>query len=149
MKLSNFSTALASWLTTKLINSTALTTSNMKDSDCIFCKIANKEIPAEIVYEDEKILVFPTKEPITKGHLLVVPKIHSENILDIDKETLEKLIGVAQTLAQQSIKQNSATGVNVLHAAGKDAQQSVFHFHMHIVPRYSDDGLDLWFRNKL
>ena len=121
----------------------------MRDPDCIFCKIVNKEIPAEIVYEDEKVLVFPTKEPVTKSHILVVPKTHSENILDIEKETLEKLIGVTQTLARQSIKQNSATGVNILHAAGNDAQQSFFHFHIHIVPRYSDDGLDLWFRNKL
>ena len=117
--------------------------------DCIFCKIAKKEIPAEIIYEDDFVVAFPTIEPVSKGHTLIVPKTHFENVLDIEKSLLENLMGSTKDLASKIVKENNATGVNLLHAAGKDAQQSVFHFHLHIVPRYPSDNLDLWFRNKL
>jgi len=122
---------------------------NMKNSDCVFCKIINKEIPAEIVYEDNDFLAFKTIEPVSTGHTLVIPKKHAENVLDIEQVTLEKLSGVAQKVAKDLVKRHSATGINLLHAAGKNAQQSVFHFHMHVVPRYENDNLDLWFKNKL
>jgi len=121
----------------------------MENKDCVFCKIINKEIPAEIVYEDKNFLAFKTIEPVSTGHTLVIPKEHAENVLDIEQAILEKLSGVAQNIAKDLVKNQAATGVNLLHAAGKDAQQSVFHFHMHVVPRYENDNLDLWFRNKL
>jgi len=119
------------------------------NNDCIFCKIIKGEIPCNKVYENDDVLVFPTIEPVTDGHLLVIPKVHSKNILDINEETLKKIITVTKSLAKKTVEKSSATSVNILHAAGKDAQQSVFHFHIHIVPRYENDGLDLWFRNKL
>lgn len=118
-------------------------------NNCIFCKINNKEAPAKIVFENDDILAFVPKEQVSKGHTLVVPKNHFENIFDIDKTTLEKLIAVSKDLSEQLIKENNATGINLLHASGKDAQQSVFHFHLHVVPRYENDGLDLWLREKL
>lgn len=118
-------------------------------NNCIFCKIIAKEAPAKIVLENEDILAFVPKEQVSKGHTLVIPRVHFENIFDIDKNTLEKLITVSKDLSEQLAKENNATGVNLLHASGKDAQQSVFHFHLHVVPRYENDGLDLWLREKL
>lgn len=117
--------------------------------NCIFCKINNKEAPAKIVFENDDILAFVPIKQVSKGHTLVVPKNHFENIFDINKNTLEKMIAVSKDLSGQLTKENNATGINLLHASGKDAQQSVFHFHLHIVPRYENDGLDLWLREKL
>ena len=117
--------------------------------DCVFCKIINKELPSKNVFEDKDVIAFETIQPVSKGHVLVVPKKHFENIFDIDKEVLQKLITVTKNLSEKLKIENKATGVNLLNASGKDAQQSVFHFHLHIVPRYKNDGLDLWFREKL
>lgn len=118
-------------------------------NECIFCKIINKESPSKIVFENDDILAIVPKGKISKGHTLVIPKNHFENIFDIDKDVLEKLIVVSKDLSETLAKENNATGINLLHASGKDAQQSVFHFHLHIVPRYENDGLDLWLREKL
>lgn len=117
--------------------------------DCIFCEIVSKKVSAKIVFEDEMVLAFKPLDQISKGHTLVVPKKHFENIFDIDKNTLEKLIAASKDLSEQLVKEDNATGINLLNASGKDAQQSVFHFHFHIVPRYKNDGLDLWLREKL
>ncbi|MCB9818386.1 HIT domain-containing protein [Candidatus Nomurabacteria bacterium] len=118
-------------------------------NDCIFCDIVNKTSPATFLYEDEEVAVIETIEPISKGHVLVIPKHHYVNILDIDNILLERITAVTKNIAKGQISKHHAGGVNVLHAAGKAAQQSVFHFHIHIVPRYEDDNLDLWFRNNL
>lgn len=117
--------------------------------DCIFCKIIKGEVKADIISEDEVCLVFKPLKPVTDGHILVVPKDHSENILDIDDKILKEVVITSKEISSDIIKENKATGVNLLHASGKDAQQSVFHFHIHIVPRRLDDGLDMWIRNKL
>ena len=119
------------------------------DKDCIFCKIIRREIPANIFFENEEFLAFDMIEPVANRHTILIPKKHSTNLFDIEKETLEKLSGLAKQIASDLVKKHRASGVNLLHAAGKDAQQSVFHFHMHIVPRYENDNLDPWFRNKL
>lgn len=113
--------------------------------NCIFCKIVRGEVGVEKVFENDAVLSFVPKDPIRKGHILVVPKEHCENVLDISRENLASVMEVARDLAKRSVT-DGATGVNLLHAAGKDAQQSVFHFHLHIVPRSPDDGLDLWFK---
>ena len=117
--------------------------------NCVFCKIINKELPANIIFENEKFLAFPSKEQVSKGHTLLIPKKHFENIFDFETQSLERLMGIAQQISKELIQTNTATGINLLHASGKDAQQSVFHFHLHIVPRYPNDGLDLWIRNNL
>jgi histidine triad (HIT) family protein len=118
-------------------------------TDCIFCKIVNKEEHASIIFEDDVTLAIVPIDPITAGHTLVIPKQHSVNLLDIDEDTLSHISVVAKRLSISLLENYDATAMNLLHAAGKDAQQSVFHFHFHIVPRYENDGLDLWFKNKL
>lgn len=118
-------------------------------SECVFCKIIGKEIASNVVFENEECLVFTPIDPISKGHLLIVPKIHYKDIFDIDKGALAALTITAKTMAASIAKELGATGMNLLHASGMDAQQSVFHFHFHLVPRYPGDGLDLWLRNKM
>lgn len=117
--------------------------------DCIFCKIIKKELPSKVVFENETILGIIPLEEVSRGHTLVIPKSHSENIFDIDNNTLKELISVVKDLSKKISSLNNATGVNLLNASGKDAQQSVFHFHFHIVPRYRDDGLDMWVKQRL
>ncbi len=117
--------------------------------NCIFCEIVNKKEKAKIIFENEHCLVFESAEPIAKGHVLIVPKKHCQDIFDIDPSILSELVVVSQKIATDLLKKTGATGINILHASGKDAQQSIFHFHIHLVPRYSGDGLDLWLKNKL
>lgn len=118
-------------------------------NSCVFCKIIQKELPATIIFEDDDFLAFLPIDQASKGHTLLIPKQHYENIFDIDTTLFEKINRVAQKLARELVVTHEASGINLLHASGGDAQQSVFHFHLHIVPRYKDDKLDLWFRNKL
>ena len=117
--------------------------------DCIFCKIINHELPTTIVFEDDVSMVIEPLDPISKGHVLVIPKKHTVNMLDVDDEILSHLIIVAKNIGKELLEKNNAQAMNLLHAAGKEAQQSVFHLHLHVVPRYKDDGLDLWLRNNL
>ena len=108
--------------------------------DCIFCKIANGEIDSAKVFENEKIFAFLDINPLTRGHCLVVPKQHFENIFDIDKDMLKEIIVIAKEISEKIKRSLGAKGVNLLNSNGKEAEQSVFHFHLHIVPRYEDDG---------
>lgn len=106
--------------------------------NCIFCKIANKEIPGKIVYEDDLCLAFLDLSQTTNGHTLVVPKTHYQNILDVDKEVLSHLIKVTKKLTNQIITNLDAKGANVLTNANEVAGQIVMHFHIHIIPRYNE-----------
>lgn len=106
--------------------------------NCIFCKIANKEIPGKIVYEDDLCLAFLDLSQTTNGHTLVVPKTHYQNILDVDKEVLSHLIKVTKKLTNQIITNLDAKGANVLTNANAVAGQTVMHFHIHIIPRYNE-----------
>ena len=106
--------------------------------NCIFCKIANKEIPGKIVYEDDLCLAFLDLSQTTNGHTLVVPKTHYQNILDVDKEVLSHLIKVTKKLTNQIITNLDAKGANVLTNANEVAGQNVMHFHIHIIPRYNE-----------
>lgn len=117
--------------------------------DCIFCKIARGQSPSTIIFEDETCLVIKTIEPVSIGHVLIIPKQHFENILDIEDSVLTHLILVSKQIGKKLIVECEAKGMNLLHAAGQVAQQSVFHFHFHVVPRYEEDGLNLWFGNNL
>ena len=120
-----------------------------EDNKCIFCEIVKKKIPSKIIFEDKNFLAFLSIEPVSKGHTLLIPKKHFVDIFDFETAYLEKLMGTAQKIAKEIKKKNKATGVNLLQANGKDAQQTIFHFHLHIVPRYKNDKLDLWLKNKL
>ncbi len=117
--------------------------------NCIFCNIVNKKTPATVVYEDNEIIAFVPLDTVLKGHTLVIPKQHYENIFDIDEGILLKMVKVIKHLSLELVASNDATGINILNANGKDAQQSVSHLHFHLVPRYPDDGLDMWIKQKL
>jgi len=113
--------------------------------DCVFCKIVNNEVKALKVYESEDVLTLLNANPVSLGHILIIPRnitcVFSTFLMKFFKE----IISVSKMLAEKYREKLNITGVNILHASGKDAQQSVFHFHIHLIPRYPDDGLDLWF----
>jgi histidine triad (HIT) family protein len=113
-------------------------------SNCIFCQIIKRQVGAKYVFEDDHVIAFEPSDPVARGHALVVPKHHRENLVDITIESLNEVISVAKLVAIECMANLGATGVNLLHASGEDAQQSIDHFHLHVVPRYPNDGLDLW-----
>ncbi len=115
---------------------------------CIFCKIATHEADSKTVYEDEEVMAFLDTNPISIGHTLIIPKKHYENVFDIESGTLEQIASISKRLALIYKKALAVKAVNLLNASGKEAQQSVFHFHLHIVPREENDGIDLWFHGK-
>jgi histidine triad (HIT) family protein len=115
----------------------------MRDPDCIFCKILAGELPATIVDEDERTIAFMDIAPATRGHALVIPREHSPDLLSIGGEDLAAVGAGAQRLAGRIKQRLGADGVNLLNSCGAVAFQTVFHFHMHVIPRYQDDGLRL------
>jgi len=114
--------------------------------ECSFCKIIAGKLPTNKIYENENVLVFaPLKEHIiSKGHMLVIPKKHYADIYDIPKAELHHIMDAVKTISQKLKEKFNADGINLLHASDKVAQQSCFHFHIHLIPRYKDDGLDTW-----
>ena len=116
-------------------------------TDCIFCKIVKGEVPAYKIYEDDNIVSFLDIFPIHPGHVLVVPKKHTVDIFDTDEETMQKMITVAKKLAPAVRKGAKADAINIGMNNGPDAGQEVPHVHMHIIPRYKDDGLKTWSKN--
>jgi histidine triad (HIT) family protein len=111
--------------------------------DCVFCKIVAGEIPSERVDEDEHTVAFMDLNPWTRGHALVVPRKHSTDLLEIEEEDLGRTVVAAKRLAARMKERLGADGVNLLNACGSAAWQSVFHFHIHVIPRWSDDPLQL------
>jgi histidine triad (HIT) family protein len=111
--------------------------------DCLFCKIVAGEIPADIVDSDEKTVAFLDINPATRGHALVVPRKHAADLMEIEPEELEAVSVAAQRLAKRMRQALKPGGFNVLNSCGSVAWQSVFHFHMHVVPRYPGDPLVL------
>ncbi len=112
-------------------------------NDCIFCKIAAGQIPSATIYEDNNFRVFLDINPATKGHCLIVPKEHFDNIYDLDAETAGKLFSLATMISRALKKTLNCDGLNIVQNNGLVAGQTVFHFHMHLVPRYENDGLSL------
>ena len=117
--------------------------------DCIFCKIASGQAPASVVFESDSVIAFEAAPGVTSGHMLVIPKQHFESVLDVDPDIFKEVMSVVQTLSQKKVGKDGVTAVNILNASGKDAQQSIFHLHVHIIPRRKDDGLDMWIREGL
>ena len=112
--------------------------------DCIFCKIVAGQIPAAKIYEDDDVLAFLDAIPNTKGHALVVPKVHFENIFDIDDTVLQKVVVTGKHLAMQMKAVLGAIAINITSNNGEYAGQIVPHFHLHVIPRYKDDGLQMY-----
>ncbi len=115
----------------------------MSDPDCIFCKIVARELPATILEEDELTVSFMDINPATRGHALVVPRRHAQDLLSVDSEDLCATAAAAQRLAARMSERLGAEGVNLLNSCGVAAWQTVFHFHVHVIPRYADDPLRL------
>ena len=113
-------------------------------NDCIFCQIIEGKIPCKKIYEDDDVLAFLDIASDSYGHTLVIPKTHCVNILDADLAVLSKVMAAVQKIARHYTEHCGFSGVNILNASGKDAQQSVFHLHFHVIPRAPKDGLDLW-----
>ena len=115
----------------------------MPDAECIFCKIVAGEMPSTIIDEDERTVSFMDVSPATRGHALVVPRAHSADLLSVAQEDLEAVAVAAQRLARRAKERLGADGVNLLNSSGAAAWQTVFHFHVHVIPRYVGDPLRL------
>jgi histidine triad (HIT) family protein len=115
----------------------------MSDPDCIFCKIVAGELPATIVDEDERTIAFMDIAPATRGHALVIPRAHSADLLSVDQQDLGAVSLAAQRLAVRMKQRLGVVGVNLMNSCGAAAWQTVFHFHMHVIPRYEHDPLQL------
>jgi histidine triad (HIT) family protein len=111
--------------------------------DCLFCKLAAGDVPAEIVAEDEHTISFMDINPWTRGHALVIPRTHVRNLYEIDDEGLGRTLSAARDLALRMRDALRCDGVNLLNSCEPAAWQTVFHFHVHVIPRYSDDPLEL------
>ena len=111
--------------------------------DCIFCKIVAGELPSQRVDEDERTVAFMDINPATRGHALVVPRRHSIDLLEIEPDDLEATMVAAQRLARHMHDRLSPDGINLLNSCGSAAWQTVFHFHIHVIPRYAGDPLRL------
>jgi len=113
------------------------------DPDCLFCKIAAGEIPATRVAEDDRTITFMDINPATRGHVLVIPRAHAKDLLEIEPEDLAAVASAAQRVAATMPERLGADGVNLLNSCGRVAWQTVFHFHLHVIPRYAADPLRL------
>jgi histidine triad (HIT) family protein len=115
----------------------------MGSPECIFCKIVAGELPATIVDEDERTIAFMDISPATRGHALVIPRAHAADILSVESEDLLAVAIACRRLAGRAHERLHADGVNLLNSCGAAAWQTVFHFHVHVIPRYDGDPLRL------
>ena len=115
----------------------------MSAESCLFCRIVAGELPAQIVGHDARTIAFMDINPATDGHLLVVPRAHASDLFEIGDEDLAAVIGAAARMAKRQRERLGADGVNLINSAGAAAWQTVFHFHVHVIPRYADDPLRL------
>jgi len=112
--------------------------------DCKFCRIASGEVPCMKVYEDEHTLVFMDKSKDVDGHMVAITKKHYENILDCDVDTLNHLMHTIKKVSNHCVDNCGYEGINLLSTNGKSADQCMFHIHMHIIPRRSNDQVEIW-----
>ena len=112
----------------------------MRDDNCIFCKIANGDIPSNSIYEDEDFNVILDMGPATKGHALILPKSHAANLFELPEDVAAKVLPLAKKLGAQMVNRLSADGMNLVQNNGEIAGQTVMHFHLHLIPRYEGDG---------
>ncbi len=122
----------------------------MNSSDCIFCRIVNNELPCFKVYEDSDFIAFLDIRPANRGHCLIVPKKHYENLLDFDEELLNKMMPVVKKVASAVKKATKADAFNILLNNGKEAGQEVNHVHIHLIPRFKGDQVNIsWGRREM
>jgi histidine triad (HIT) family protein len=111
--------------------------------DCLFCRIAAGELPAEVIATSERAIAFMDINPATRGHALVIPRAHATDVGDIGEEDLAACAALAARIAAVAREDLGAAGVNILNSSGPAAWQTVFHFHLHVIPRYEGDPLRL------
>lgn len=111
----------------------------MKKEDCIFCKIANGEIPSKTLYEDGDFRVILDLGPATRGHALILPREHADNLYELPEDTAAKVFVLAKKMATKMTERLHCDGLNIVQNNGEAAGQTVRHFHMHLIPRYEDD----------
>lgn len=120
----------------------------MRDDNCIFCKLANGDIPTNTVYEDEDFRVILDNSPATKGHALILPKQHYADLFEIEDEILAKAVKLAKKVISHEKSVLGCDGYNILQNNGEAAGQTVFHFHMHLIPRYAGENSIIEWDNK-
>ncbi|MDX8150889.1 HIT family protein [Patulibacter brassicae] len=113
------------------------------DPDCVFCKIVAGELPARVIEEDERTIAFLDISPATPGHAVVIPRAHTADVTTASPEDLAAVAATGQRVARRALDQLDAIGVNLLNNCGARAWQTVFHLHLHVIPRYEDDGMRL------
>ena len=113
----------------------------MNNNSCVFCRIAQKQVPASLVYEDETVVAFLDIRPLNKGHSLVIPKEHYTNIFDIPQELVTYIHGITKRVALAVEKATEAEGISIIQQNGKAAGQEIFHLHVHVIPRYEGQKL--------
>ena len=122
----------------------------MKKDDCIFCKLANGDIPTNSIYEDDVVKVIFDASPAAPGHILILPKNHFDDVYSMDDETAAHVFKVAVKLSKAYRKALDFDGLNIVQNNGEAAGQTVFHFHMHIIPRHNDDTVNVgWEKHKV
>lgn len=112
----------------------------MRDDNCIFCKLANGDIPTRSIYEDDDFNVILDMSPATKGHALILPKSHAKNLYELSDEIAAKVMVLAKKLATEMTEKLGADGFNLVQNNNEIAGQTVFHFHLHLIPRYEGDN---------
>jgi len=112
----------------------------MRDDNCIFCKLANGDIPTNSIYEDEDFNVILDMGPATTGHALILPKTHAANLFELPDDVASKVLVLAKKLGKQMVNNLDADGMNLVQNNGETAGQTVMHFHLHLIPRYKDDN---------
>jgi histidine triad (HIT) family protein len=115
----------------------------LPDPDCLFCKIVAGEIPSTRIHEDDRTVAFMDINPGTRGHLLVIPRTHAADLHEIGDEDLHAVARTARAMAARVMDRLGAAGVNIIQNNGRAAFQTVFHYHVHVIPRYEDDGIRL------
>jgi histidine triad (HIT) family protein len=115
----------------------------MSEPDCIFCQIVAGELPAQIVDSDDRTIAFMDISPASRGHALVIPRRHARDLLEVEPEDLAAVTVAAQRLARRMHERLGADGINLLNSCGAPAWQTVFHLHVHVIPRYEGDPLRL------
>jgi histidine triad (HIT) family protein len=114
-----------------------------RDPNCAFCKILAGELPARVIAEDARTIALMDIQPASRGHALVIPRAHARDLLSIEAADLAACAAMAQEIAGRATRCLGADGVNLLNSCGADAWQTVFHFHIHVIPRYKGDPLRL------
>ena len=117
--------------------------------DCVFCKIVSREISGYVIYENEYVLAFLDISQTTKGHTLIIPKEHRVDIFEMESPLMEQVFSVAPKIASALKETFGCSGINVVSNNGKSAGQSVFHYHVHLIPRYEDDKFGIRFVNNM